>query len=187
MFEWTHNDFNTIQSRQKVRARALTASLDIPSALAPSISKRADAANLPAEFRTFALEHGWSITVTTVSAVTSLTSNGVRNVHATQILGTLYTKVQAICAAKMLSNSAYYQPAIAFGAGRTHLQFQMHRTSQVQEISWAFIYYFTQYMLVWVEHGFAETDFATLSTGFGSVIFDNRQLGISMLVSFYPG
>ncbi|KAL8947576.1 MAG: hypothetical protein Q9222_006154 [Ikaeria aurantiellina] len=155
MLEWNHNNVIVAESRPTFQALEPRSSLDPPYALVPSISKRANTADLPAEFRTFALEHGWSITVTAVSALTPLAPDGVRNVRATRLLGILYTKVQAICAAKMLSNSPSYTKAIAFGAGSTILQFQMHHTSRVQEISWAFVYYFAAYMLNWVEHGFA--------------------------------
>ncbi|KAL9018871.1 MAG: hypothetical protein Q9185_003842 [Variospora sp. 1 TL-2023] len=126
-----------------------------PPTTQPPPSKRARIGDLPPEFRTFALEHGWSITVSTVSALVPLASDlGVRNARATRALGALFSQVQAMCAANMLNNSPW-KPQVAFRFGKTELLFEMHARSLVQEISWSFVFNFAAYMLVWVENGFA--------------------------------
>ncbi|KAL8652057.1 MAG: hypothetical protein Q9210_002907 [Variospora velana] len=148
---------------------------DTPPTTQPS--KRARIGDLPPEFRTFALEHGWSITVSTVSALVPLASDlGVRNVRATRMLGALFSQVQAMCAANMLNNSPW-EPKVAFRFGKTELVFEMHARSLVQEISWSFVFNFAAYMLVWVENGFA---------GFGALFFENRSHGVIMKVQFLP-
>ncbi|KAI4086254.1 MAG: hypothetical protein LQ344_007694, partial [Seirophora lacunosa] len=90
------------------------------------LSKRARRmGDLPPEFRTFALEHGWSITVASISVVVPLASDlGVRNVRATRLLGTLFGEVQAKCAAHMLNNSPFGAQRVAFRFGKTELLFE---------------------------------------------------------------
>lgn len=82
------------------------------------------AANLPPELRNFALEHGWSMTISYYSVIWPLANGAVRNVRATRMLGALFTHVQTLCAAHML-NSTPYQPQFSFRFGKTELVFQV--------------------------------------------------------------
>lgn len=111
-------------NRTERRALQPTARLTAEAHPILKLEKRDSVSNLSPDLRTFALEHGWSITVSSISVLYPLTSGAVRNVRATQILGALFTQVQAMCAARMLNNSPY-EPKFTFRFGKTELDFEV--------------------------------------------------------------
>ena len=102
------------------------------------LARRATAPDLPIEFGTFALGHGWQVTVDTISAVIPLTRDGLRNVQMIQLYAGVFRKIQAICAARMLANAPFdRRMTIIIGSLRLRFEvgaFQIHQSDRTMLI-----------------------------------------------------
>ena len=89
-----------------------------------NLAERVIPLDIPPEFRTFALEHGWHVVVSTISAVIPLTRDGLRDVGIIQLFADAFRKIQAYCAARMLAN-APFDRRISLAVGSLRLRFQV--------------------------------------------------------------
>lgn len=116
----------------------------------------------------YALPHGWSVTVSTMSMFMSFGSQA-----AADWFEDFYWFLQVACATQML-NDGPYLPRIIANHGPWRLALTMHSTSTVQQIEWSFVYYFAMYMRNWVLNGY---------TGTGALAFRHTS-GIKLVALF---
>ena len=116
----------------------------------------------------YALPHGWSVTVSTLSVFVDLGSQA-----AASSFDGFFWKLQTTCAARMLSNAPYNR-FLTVSQGTWRLVLGMHPDSTVQQIEWSFVYYFAKYMRNWVMNGY---------TGTGAIMFTHTS-GIKLLAFF---
>ena len=116
----------------------------------------------------YALPHGWSVTVSTMSIFMTFGSH-----FAANWFDNFYGGLQVACATQMLNNGPCLPVVIAF-QGQWKLMLGMHPQSTVQQIEWSFVYYFATYMRNWVQNGY---------TGTGAIMFKHPS-GIKLVAFF---
>ena len=116
----------------------------------------------------YALPHGWSVTVSTLSVFVDLGSQA-----AASWFDRFFWKLQVACAARMLDNAPYNR-LITASESTWRLVIGMHPDSTVQQIEWSFVYDFAMYMRNWIMNGY---------TGTGAIMFSHTS-GIKLLVFF---
>ena len=117
---------------------------------------------------TYALPHGWSVTVSTLSVYVDLGSQ-----TAASWFDRFFWKLQILCAARMLNNAPYHR-LITASESTWRLVLGMHPDSTVQHIEWSFVYYFSMYMRNWIMNGY---------TGTGAIMFKHTS-GIKLVAFF---
>lgn len=108
----------------------------------------------------YALPHGWTVTVSTISVFMTFASLDAFRWHEE-----FWWRIQIACATRMLDNSPY-RSRLVISEGPWELVLVMHDRSTVREIRWSFVYYFAGYMLNWVRNGFIGT---------GAVVFTHSS------------
>lgn len=116
----------------------------------------------------YALPHGWSVTVSTMSMFMIIGSHA-----AADWFDDFYWGLQVACATQMLNNGPC-PPALVAIQGPWKFILGMHPHSTVQQIEWSFVYYFATYMRNWVQNGY---------TGTGAIMFKHTS-GIKLVASF---
>ena len=117
---------------------------------------------------TYALPHGWSVTVSTLSVYMDMESQA-----AASWFDNFFWKLQIACAARMLINAPYNR-LITASQSTWRLVLGMHPDSTVQRIEWSFVYYLAMYMRNWIRNGY---------TGTGAIMFQHTS-GIKLLAFF---
>ena len=116
----------------------------------------------------YALPHGWSVTVSSMSLFMNFGSQA-----ASAWFDNFYWRLQIACAARMRNNSPYLHKVVVT-QNTWRLTLTMHQQSPVQQIEWSFVYYFAMYMRNWVRNGY---------TGAGALKFKHTS-GVIMMVAF---
>ena len=116
----------------------------------------------------YALPHGWSVTVSTLSVYVDIESQAAAN-----WFDAFFSKLQIACAARMLNNAPYNR-LITASESTWRLVIGMHPDSTVQQIEWSFVYYLAMYMRNWIRNGY---------TGTGAIMFKHTS-GIKLLAFF---
>ena len=139
-----------------------------PKHLANSMHTKRAFPNMGPWGEIYALPHGWSVTVSTLSVYMDLGSQA-----AASWFDRFFWKLQIICAARMLDNAPYHR-LITASESTWRLVLGMHPDSTVQQIEWSFVYYFAMYMRNWIMNGY---------TGTGAIMFKHTS-GIKLLAFF---
>ena len=114
----------------------------------------------------YALPHGWSVTVSTLSVYLDMGSQAA----AASWFDNFFFKLQTACAARMLNNAPYHR-LITASESTWRFVIGMHPDSTVQQIEWSFVYYLAMYMRNWIRNGY---------TGTGAIMFKHTS-GIKLL------
>ena len=139
-----------------------------PKHLADSLHTKRVLPNTGPWGENYALPHGWSVTVSTLSVFMDLGSQ-----TAASWFDAFFWRVQVASAAQMLSDEPYNRIVTASETPWT-LVLGMHPDSTVQEVEWSFVYYFAKYMRNWIMNGY---------TGNGAIMFRHTS-GIKLLAFF---